>query len=75
MSDDIEMIMDLGNNTDGTSYIESLSKCRKLLQDSLLLVKLDSVISAELDLAFMSANKAINEIRKENIKDNVKAIK
>lgn len=60
-------------DTSGTSYIESLVKTRQHLPVNLL-VKLDKVIEAELDLALLGAEKAKNEILKKS-KDNIKPLK
>lgn len=53
---------------DSGGYLESLIKSRKHVGDKLL-VKLDELIEAELDLAIMGAAKAKSEILKKN-KDN-----
>lgn len=68
MNEDIEVFFD---KSDGSSYIESLSKSRQYLKDSPLLAKLDEVILLELELAKMGAEKAKSEILKAAAKDNV----
>jgi hypothetical protein len=69
--DDIEMFFE-GNNV--PCYLESLVKCRALLEGHLK-EKLDEVISAELDLALMGAEKAKSEILKKDAKSTVRPIK
>jgi hypothetical protein len=72
-TDEIEMFFD---SSDSTSFLESLSKCRKLLADSASLAcKLDAVIHAELDLALMGAEKAKSEILKKDKENTVRPIK
>ena len=57
-------------------FLESLMKSRKYLADSAkLLRKLDEVISLELDLAVMGAEKAKSEILKSQSKDNIVRLK
>ena len=76
MTSDDEMEMYFENSTSGTSFLESLIKCRsKLLDSSALAVKLDSLIDEELDLALMGAQKAKSEILKNKAKDNLRPIK
>jgi hypothetical protein len=58
-----------------SSYVESLIKSRQWLKDMpLLLEQLDKVISLELELAVLGAEKAKSEILKAT-KDNIKPIK
>jgi hypothetical protein len=69
--DDIEVYLD--SSSDGTSYIESLTKSWRLFAqlvtcDHYLMKKLEEVISLELDLAILGAEKAKSEILKK--KDN-----
>jgi hypothetical protein len=52
--DEIEMYV----NDDTGCYIESLCKCRKHLEGSALLAKLDAVLELELDLATVAAEKS-----------------
>ncbi len=53
--------------TDSSNYLESLIRCRKLLEGAYsLAAKLDEVIALELDLALMGAEKAKSEIVKAN---------
>jgi len=80
MSNDGEIDIYLDNTSDGTSYLESLIKSRKLLADAPhLLSKLEEVIDLELDLAIMGSNKAKKECLKSNklaeVKDNLRPIK
>jgi hypothetical protein len=70
MSEDIEVYV----SRDGSScYLESLARTRQYLKDTDLLAKLDKVISLEIDLAEMGAEKAKSEINKKG-KNNVKPI-
>lgn len=73
--DDIEMIIDSGN--DGVCYIESLARSARYLTEFLpeLLPKLSEVITAELDLALLSAEKARSELLKSNKEATVRPIK
>lgn len=72
MNDEIEMYFD---NSDSTSYIESLAKTRQYLKNTSLLTKLDSLIDKEIDLAILGADKAKSEILKKNKEDTVRPIK
>lgn len=72
MNEDIEMYFD---QSDSTCYIESLAKTRQYLKDSDLLIKLDLVISAELDLALLATEKAKSEVLKANNTNNLRPIK
>lgn len=70
MEEEIVGIVDPG------CYLESLVKNRFFLvgmEAKELIVKLDEVINAELDLALMAAQKAKSELLKKG-KDNVKPI-
>lgn len=80
MNDDDEIEIYLNNTSEGTSYLESLIKSRRLLMDAPdLLRKLEEVIDLELDLAIMGSNKAKKECLKSNklaeVKDNLRPIK
>ena len=67
MNEDIEVYLD-----DSGSYLEALIKSRKHLKESeALLQKLDQLISLELDLGVMAAEKAKSEILKKQDKDNI----
>lgn len=63
MDDEISMYV----NQDTGSYVESLIRSRSHLSNApSLLHKLDQVISAELDLALLAAEKAKSEILKQS---------
>ena len=67
MNEDIEVYLD-----DSGSYLEALIKSRKHLKESeALLQKLDQLITLELDLGVMAAEKAKSEILKKQDKDNI----
>lgn len=69
--DEIEVYMD---NSQSSSYLESLARTRRLLADTGLIERLDEVISLEIELALMGAQKAKSEILKQT-KDTVRPIK
>ena len=66
MNEDIEVYLD-----ESGGYLEALIKSRKHLKESELLQKLDQLISLELDLGVMAAEKAKSEILKKQDKDNI----
>lgn len=72
MNEDIEVYLDSSNA--GSSYIESLIKSmailEKLSNGQGAIKKLETVISLELDLAILGAEKAKSEILKQT-KDNI----
>lgn len=77
-NNEIEMFFD--PNSQGECYIESLVRSWKILDDSascplVMIDKMVEVISLELDLAIMGAQKAKSEVLKSQIKDNLRPIK
>ena len=57
-------------------YLEALIRSRQLVKDTVYLAdKLDNVISLELDLAVMGAEKAKSEILKRNSDNKIRPIK
>lgn len=70
MDDNIDVFLESSNVP---CYLESLVKCRGLLDGSLK-DKLDEVIHAELDLALLGAEKAKSEILKKS-ENKVRPIK
>lgn len=77
MNDDIEMFMT--TDSGGSCYLESLVKSLTMLHGiestSGLATKLEEVISLEIDLAKIGAEKAKSEILKAAAKDNLRPIK
>ncbi len=71
-NDDIEIFFE---KDDGGCFIESLARSRRYLKDTPLLAKLDKLVSYEIDLAIMGAEKAKSEALKKNSKDNLRPIK
>lgn len=76
MNEDIEVYLD---NSDSTSYIESLAKTRAHLNniykvDCSIMTKLDALLEAEIELAILGAEKAKSEILKA-AKNKVRPIK
>lgn len=71
-NDDIEIFFE---KDDGGCFIESIARSRRHLKDTPLLAKLDELISHEIDLAILGAEKAKSEYIKKNNKDNLRPIK
>ncbi len=75
-TDDTEIYFD---SADGGSYIESLARSRHWLKDcakdSPLVIHLDELLFAEIELAMMGAAKAKSEILKKNKDTTVRPIK
>lgn len=69
MNDEVELLFE-----NGIGYLESLVKCRPILKDTPMLKQLDEVITLELELALMGAEKARSELLKAS-KNNIKPIK
>lgn len=76
MNDEAEFFFNSGN------YLESLVKCRVMLDDIVVndllmggVAKLERVIDLELELALRGAEKAIAECNKTDNKSNIRPIK
>lgn len=72
MNEDIEEFI---LNTDSHSFLESLARARKLLEGTDMVAKLDEVLTAEIELALMGAEKAKSEILKKDKDNKIRPIK